>query len=73
MAALLGLLIVLTALIYMARLRYRLEYVTNWICWYKWLFWLCEWVMLPLMFNIAWLGNCTYYTQRPALTLANCK
>lgn len=59
-------------LIFCYKLRFRLENVYMSICWYKWLFWLCELAMMPLMFNIAWLGNCKFYTLRDALVLADC-
>lgn len=60
-------------LIYCSKLRYRLENVYKTFCWYKWLFWVCEWCMLPLLFNVVWLANCEFYTARDAITLANCK
>jgi len=28
--------------------------------------------MMPLMFNVAWLGNCTFWTKRDALLMADC-
>lgn len=54
------------------KLRYRLDNVYKDVCWYKWLFWMCELVMVPMMFNVAWLGNCKFYSQRDAVTMANC-
>jgi hypothetical protein len=52
--------IVLFAVIMVApkRFKYRLDYVYLNVNWYKWLFWLCEWCYFPLLFNIAWVGNC---------------
>lgn len=54
------------------KLRYRLENVYKDVCWYKWLFWCCELMMVPFMFNVAWLGNCKFYSQRDAVTMADC-
>lgn len=54
------------------KLRYRLEIVYTSLCWYKWLFWFCESIMLPLMFNTVWLANCRFYTLREAVTVADC-
>lgn len=73
LAAMLGLLILSIYFIYSYKLRFRLENVYKSICWYKWLFWVCEWSMLPLMFNVAWFGNCQFKTQRQAIVLPNCK
>ena len=64
MIALVALLAVCLFFTYAFKLRFRLENVYMSICWYKWLFWLCEWAMLPLLFNICWLGNCKFYTLR---------
>lgn len=72
LAALVALLLSALFLIFCYKLRFRLENVYMSICWYKWLFWLCELAMVPLMFNIAWLANCKFYTLRDALVLANC-
>jgi hypothetical protein len=67
-----GLMIVSIFLICFKKLRFRLENVYKNICWYKWLFWLCELVMLPLMFNVAWLANCEFHSKRDGVILADC-
>ena len=73
MASMLGVLIVMIVFIFSGKLKYRLENVHKSICWYKWLFWLCELSLLPLLFNVVFTGNCTYFTGREAVILANCK
>jgi hypothetical protein len=72
MAGLLGVLIISLFFIYAKLIRFVLEYNLKFFCWYKWGFWFCEIVYLPLMFNIAWLGNCKFYSQRQAITITNC-
>jgi len=62
LAGLLGLMLVSIFLIFCTKLRFRLENVYKDVCWYKWLFWICELTMLPLMFNVAWLANCQFYS-----------
>jgi hypothetical protein len=73
MAAMIGFYLIVLIITGFRRLVYRLEIIYTRVIWYKWLFWLCELVMLPALFNVVWLGNCQFYSQRSAITLANCE
>ena len=64
MASMLGVLIVMIVFIFSGKLKYRLENVHKSIC---------ELSLLPLLFNVVFTGNCTYFTSREAVILANCK
>lgn len=72
MAAMLGFYLVVLFITGFRMLMYRLEVIHTYIVWYKWLFWLCELIMLPALFNVIWMGNCKFHTQRSAITIANC-
>lgn len=52
--------------------KFRLENVYTRICWYKWLFWLIEWLYFPLLFNTVWNANCKFHTEREAIIIADC-
>lgn len=58
MAAMIGFYFIVLIITGIRKLVYRLEIIYTRVIWYKWLFWLCELVMLPALFNVIWLGNC---------------
>jgi hypothetical protein len=73
MASMLVVLIVMIVFIFSGKLKFRLENVYKSICWFKWLFWFCELSLLPLLFNVIFTGNCTFFTKRDVVVLANCQ
>ena len=53
--------------------KYRMEFVHTKSCnWFRTIFWLFEFMYLPLILNIAWTGNCKFYSVRDAITLTEC-
>jgi len=53
--------------------KYRLEFVhVSKINWFKWAFWLCEVVYIPLLANISWAGNCSFETKRKGVFIVEC-
>ena len=72
MACMLGVAIIVLMLSAFKYFKYHLEVVYDFIMWYKWLFWLCELLFFPALFNVIWTANCHFYSQRDAIVLANC-
>lgn len=54
--------------------KYRMEFVHVRTCnWLRHIFWVIELLYLPLVFSLAWTGNCKFYSVRDAVAITDCK
>lgn len=53
-------------------IRFRLDTVHTRVNWRRWWYLATELLYFPLIFNMAWLGNCHFMSKRDAISLATC-
>ena len=55
-----------------SKVKYRLSYLPQTVNIYRWTFWTLEFLMIPVAFNLGWVGTCTFKTERHGVQLATC-